>query len=163
MFRSQKNGVIVNVSSLAAWRGGAALGIYAASKWAVSAITEALHAEVAEIGIRVCSIEPGYFRSNLLTPGNTVSGELRIADYDGTLARRNMEKWAAIDQSQPGDVAKAAKVIADVVTRTGCAEGREIPVRLLLGSDAFEVVNSKCTTTVSVLKEWEGVTKSTDF
>lgn len=163
LFRAQHQGTIVNVSSLAAWRGAPGLGIYAASKWAVSALTEALREEVAEFGIKVFSVEPGYFRSNLLKPGNTVLGEHSMREYDDTVVRRNMEKWSAIDNTQPGDVTKGARVIVDVATQTGCAAGKDLPARLLLGSDAFSVVKARCEGTLKVLKDWEYVTKSTDM
>ena len=163
IFRHQKSGTIVNFSSLGAWRGTAGLGIYAGSKWAVSAISEALTAEVAELGITVTSIEPGYFRSKLLAATNTVAVGPRIPDYDGTLARRNMERWSTANGTQPGDIAKAAKVIVDVVTQTGSAKGKGIPVRLLLGSDAYGIVTEKCTSYLRDFGEWEAVTKSTDY
>ena len=159
--RARRAGVIANMSSVAAWRGTPALGIYAASKWAVTAINEILHAELAAFGIQVCSIEPGYFRSNFLTPGNRVVTQPRIPDYNGNVARQNAERWDKADRSQPGDVTKAAKVIVDVVTQTGSANGRPIPLRLVLGTDAFDAIQGKCKSTVALLHEWEDITTST--
>jgi len=160
--RSQRFGVIANVSSIAAWRGSPGLGIYAASKWAASAINETLHHELAEFGIRVVSIEPGYFRSKFLTPGNALKAKRRLSDYDDTAARRNEAKFDLADQSQPGSVEKGAKVIVDVVTQAGCATGREIPVRLMLGSDAYGIVVDKCESTLELVKAWKDVSSSTD-
>lgn len=160
--RSQKSGVIANVSSIAAWRGSPGLGIYAASKWAASAINETLHHELAEFGICVVSIEPGYFRSKFLTLGNALKANHRLSDYNGTAARRNEEKFDLADQSQPGSVEKGAKVIVDVVTQTGCAAGKPIPIRLILGSDAYGIVVDKCESTLALIEEWKDVSRSTD-
>jgi short-subunit dehydrogenase len=73
--RAQRSGVIGNISSIGAWRGGAGIGIYAASKWAVSSISGSLSAELAGFGVKVCRIDPGYFRSNFLNTGHRLRRE----------------------------------------------------------------------------------------
>ena len=163
LLRTQRSGVVANVSSVGAWRGSAGIGAYSASKWAVSAISETLSLELDSFGIRVCCIEPGFFRSNFLTPGNRKGIESRIADYDGTNARRTTSRWDEIDGNQPGNVAAAVRIIVDVLTTSGCAEGKEFPMRLVLGSDAFSIINAKCSSTIALLSEWEAITKSSDY
>lgn len=118
-------------------------------------------AELAPLGIKVTVIEPGYFRTGFLNPDAKVVAEKQIEAYDGTLGplRKRLEQT---DNRQPGDVAKGAKVIVDVLTQTGVAEGREIPVRVVLGADAPPVVRGKLERTEKLLREWEGVTTRTN-
>jgi hypothetical protein len=66
------------------------------------------------------------------------------------------------DDNQPGDVKKGTKVIVDILTGTGVGEGREVPVRIVLGSDADVYIRSKCEETLELLNEWKDVTVSTD-
>lgn len=160
--REQRSGVIANFSSLGAWLGGPGCGIYCASKWAISGISESLTGELGPFGISVTSIEPGYFRSNLLSAGHRNRAQNLIADYDGTAARQYMDRLDAVDNKQPGDVAKGCSVIVDVLTQTGAAAGRPIPLRLVLGGDATTVVEEKCKSTLALLDEWRDVTTATD-
>lgn len=64
---------------------------------------------------------------------------------------------------QPGSPQKAATAIIDVVTSSGLAAGREVPLRIVLGSDAIATVKAKCEDTLKALGEWEGIGGSTDF
>lgn len=61
------------------------------------------------------------------------------------------------DGRQPEDTAKRVKVIVDVLTG-GTGKGREIPSRLVLGRDAYEVVKSECEETSRALREWRDLT-----
>lgn len=62
--RSQRSGVIINVSSLASRVPGTAYTtMYSASKSAINAVSEGLSTEVGPFGIRVVSIEPGFFET----------------------------------------------------------------------------------------------------
>ncbi|MCD2117286.1 MULTISPECIES: SDR family NAD(P)-dependent oxidoreductase [Rhodococcus] len=67
MFRSNRRGHIVNVSSILVLTTFPGWGLYSAGKFALEALTEALAAEVADLGIGVNLIEPGYVRTDLLT------------------------------------------------------------------------------------------------
>lgn len=158
-FRSQRSGVIANVSSMGAWRGTAGLGIYEASKWTVSGLTETLRSELADFGIKVCCIEPGSFRSNFLASGNRKVDESRIRDYDGTTARNVAAFLDQRDGAQPGDLAKGSKVIADVLTGQA---GEEIPLRLPLGKDAYQTIKTKCEATLQLLEAWKPIISATD-
>jgi NAD(P)-dependent dehydrogenase (short-subunit alcohol dehydrogenase family) len=160
--REQRSGVIANFSSVGAWIGGPGCAVYCASKWAISGISESLTGELKPFGISVISIEPGYFRSNLLNPGHRNRARNLIADYDGTTARQYMEQLDTFDNKQPGDIAKGCSVIIDVLTQTGATAGRPIPLRLVLGADANAMVGDKCKSTLSLLDEWKDVTTSTD-
>lgn len=157
--RAQRSGVIANVSSLGAWGGFPAVGAYTSSKWTVSGISETMTLELADFGIKVCSVEPGYFRSNFLNPGNRKTDESRIADYDGTAARKIAALMDEYDNKQPGDVKKGVRVMVDVLTGK---TGKDIPLRLPLGTDCYNAVKQKCEDTLALLEEWKDLITSTD-
>ncbi len=161
-FRAQKSGVIGNISSVGAWRGGAGIGLYCSSKWAVSGLSETLASELADFGIKVCTIEPGYFRSNFLNPGNRLVAKGHIAEYEGTASRKTAAGLDGYNNNQPGDIVKGAKTMVEVLTQSGVGEGKEVPFRLVLGSDAYGAITGKCEDTVKLLDEWKEVTVSTD-
>ncbi|KAI9838166.1 MAG: hypothetical protein M1837_002628 [Sclerophora amabilis] len=160
--RKQRSGVIGNISSVGGWGGGAGAGLYHANKWALSGASESLTAELADFGIAVCSIEPGYFRSSLLTPGNRLSTATTIPDYDSTVGRVRND-LDAITGNQPGDVKKGAQVIVDVLTSSGKAEGKAVPLRIALGPDATEFIKDKCSKTIALLDEWADITGGTNL
>lgn len=158
-FRAQHAGAIANVSSMGAWRGTAGLGIYEASKWMVTGLSESMRAELAEFGVQVTCIEPGSFRSRFLAGMGKVREESRIGEYDGTAARKVVRMLAEKDGKQPGDLAKGARVIVDTLSgRYG-----ELPVRLPLGNDAYETIRAKCESTLELLEKWKPIITATDI
>ncbi|KAI1844570.1 hypothetical protein JX266_009243 [Neoarthrinium moseri] len=158
-------GVIANFGSLASWGGGPGFAYYSAVKWAVSGFTESLHAEVKDFGISAVVIEPGYFRTGFLNSGggNRQFVANQMADeYRGTGVEQVGAALDMVNDNQPGDVVKGCRVIVDVLTRSGVAEGREIPMRLLLGPDVIQGVKDKIASTQQLLAQWEGIASSTD-
>ncbi|XXG99950.1 serine/threonine protein kinase, CMGC, CDC2/CDK sub [Hypoxylon texense] len=163
--RPRREGVIANFGSLGSWRGGPAWGYYAATKWAMTGFTESLYEEVKPLGIAGVVIEPGYFRTGFLNRGggNRLGAANPLTEeYKDTIVQTVKDSLNVYDNNQPGDVEKGARVIVDVLTRTGVAAGREIPMRLVLGRDALEVIRDKIERTEATIKEWEDVIVSTD-
>jgi hypothetical protein len=80
----------------------------------VEAISEALHAEPAPLGIHVTIVEPGYFRTDFLDEQSLTKTAQRIEDYAGTVCA--MRSFAAsVNHEQPGDPAKLAKAMIALV------------------------------------------------
>lgn len=152
---------IANFGSIGSWRGGAAYGLYAGTKWAISGISESMRAELAPLGIAVTVVEPGYFRTGFLNQGAQVSSETRLECYDSTVVGQTRKALDQTDNNQPGDVVKGCKVIVDILLMEGQAEGREVPVRIPLGLDADEVIGGKCRETLGLLEEWRDVVTKT--
>jgi len=119
-------------------------------------------AELAPLGIAVTVVEPGYFRTGFLNPTSKVVSEKRIKAYDETLVGQIRDVLDATDDKQPGDVKKGCKVVVDILTKSGVAEGREVPLRIALGSDSPPAIRKKLVSTETLLKEWEAVTTVTD-
>ncbi|KAI1375132.1 NAD(P)-binding protein [Hypoxylon crocopeplum] len=163
--RPQRHGVIANFGSLGSWRGGPAGSYYASTKWAVSGFTEALYEELMPLGISAVVIEPGYFRTGFLNQGGgnrLVAANQMTEEYKDSAVPLIKARLNVVDNNQPGDVSKGARVIVDVLTKTGAAEGRDIPIRLVLGRDSMEVIRGKMESTEALLKDWEDIIVSTD-
>jgi NAD(P)-dependent dehydrogenase (short-subunit alcohol dehydrogenase family) len=159
--RLRKSGVIANMGSIGGWRGFGGAGMYGASKFAIAGLSECLRQEVAPLGIEVVCIEPGYFRTNFLAPGHRTSSVKHIADYDPVMEPlRNM--LSAYNGKQPGDPEKGARVIVEILTKTGRVQGKALPGRIPLGSDALKVIGGFCTDTGKTLEEWKDIAGSTD-
>ncbi|KAJ9644390.1 hypothetical protein H2204_001742 [Knufia peltigerae] len=160
--RTRRSGIIANFGSLGSWRGGAAFSNYAATKWACTAISESLYQELRPLGITCTVIEPGYFRTGFLNPGARIKSAKVIDDYTDTTVGDVRRALDTVDNKQPGDVVKGSKVVVDVLTRTGGAAGRDIPLRIVLGKDCVQGIRQKCADTLKLLEDWEPIITSTD-
>ncbi|KAM0251449.1 hypothetical protein ACHAQJ_008201 [Trichoderma viride] len=157
-------GVVATFGSLGSWRGAAGGGVYAMTKWACSALAESLALELEPFKIKATVVEPGYFRTGFLNPGVRVSSKARIDAYEdeNTPTGQTRRRLAKTDGNQLGDVKKGAEVIVDVLSGTGVASGKELPVRVVLGSDTEQVIRDKFENTTKILDEWNEVLRSTD-
>lgn len=154
--RAQRSGRILNISSIGGYRGAAGFGVYSSTKFAVEGLSEALHAELAPLGIQVTVVEPGYFRTDFLDATSlTVSGR-EIADYAET-AGRVRRVAADLNHGQPGDPDKLAQVIVDF------ADAANPPVRLPLGSDTVAAIEAKHAADAEIVAKWRAISVSTDF
>ncbi|KID84844.1 NAD(P)-binding domain protein [Metarhizium guizhouense ARSEF 977] len=155
---------IVTFGSLASWRGGAGFSIYAMTKACASSLAESLRDELAPFQIRATTVEPGYFRTSFLNAGVMVNAQKRIEVYndEATPTGQTRKKLLVVDNNQPGDVVKGCKVIVDVLTGTGLAHGKDLPVRVVLGPDCERVIRDKCSQSLGILDEWKDAIRSTD-
>lgn len=138
------------------------------TKFAVTGLTEGLAAELKPFGIDVCCIEPGYTRTGFLIRGeggsdHRMTTARTLPAYDGTPVAELRKALNVYNGNQPGDVDRCAVIIVDTLTKQGVAEGKEVPVRLVTGSDALAVVRNKCESTLKLVGEWEEVTSSVMF
>jgi NAD(P)-dependent dehydrogenase (short-subunit alcohol dehydrogenase family) len=154
--RAQKSGRILNISSIGGYRGSAGFGVYCSTKFAVEGLSEALHSELAPLGVHVTVVEPGYFRTDFLDATSLSVSRNGISDYNGT-AGRVREVAGHLNHEQPGDPEKLAKVLVEF------ADVSNPPVRLPLGSDTVKVIAAKHAADAAILAEWRSVSISTDF
>ena len=153
--RGRRSGTIVNLSSIGARVCPEGSGYYAAVKAAIEALTLSLRKEVAPLGITAMTVEPGGFRTDF-AGRSLMQAEIPIADYANTAGRRRKEHDTA-DGTQPGDPARGAQVLVDVV------ESGTAPYLLMLGNDASDAVRSALDKIREDLDTWETVSRSTDF
>ena len=153
--RAQKNGAILNVSSIAAARSGVGSGYYAASKAALELMTDGLMKEVAPLGIKVMTVEPGSFRTKFYD--TSLKGtQKQIEDYAETAWKTRKENIVD-NQDQPGDPDKAGEVIYETMKK------ENLPKRLLLGSDAVKIVSAEMKERLQELEDWSAISKQTDY
>ena len=114
------------------------------------------------MGITTLLIEPGRFRTKLLSAGNMKAVPSKIPEYEIS-SKDKMEGLAAEDQAQPGDPKKLVKIVLDLVRKEGIAEGKDIPFRLPLGTDCYDEIEAKCKETLGMLQEWAPIIRSTDY
>ena len=136
LMRRQRSGLLISISSLAGLVGGAFTSAYAASKFGVEGWMESLAPEVEPFGIRTMIVEPGYFRTELLEPASTTFAELSIKDYAERTAQI-IPAWQAMNGQQPGDPAKLARALVQLV------DSGNPPLRWVAGADAVLAVEQK--------------------
>ncbi|MFJ9950838.1 oxidoreductase [Kitasatospora sp. NPDC091207] len=152
--RAQRSGHVLNIGSVGGFATAPGVGLYGASKFAVEGVSEALHAELAPLGVRVTIVEPGGFRTDFLSSSSMRVEPASIEDYAAG-AGPVREALAQNDGRQPGDPRKGAKAIIDVT------EVAEPPLRLQLGADAVERVEAKLDLVRRELDQWRSVALST--
>ena len=85
--RQHRSGHIINMSSIGGYRSSPGWGIYGSTKFAVEGITEALHGELAPLGIHATVVEPGYFRTGFLDGSSLRPSAVQIPDYAQTVGK----------------------------------------------------------------------------
>src|SRR3954466_1362622 len=131
VMRRQRAGHVITISSTAGLASAAEFtSAYAASKFAVEGWMEALRVEVAPFGIHTTVVNPGFFRTELLSTESTTYAEPSIADY----AERNAaqrEFWDGMNGQQRGAPAKPPQALMPI------ADVAQPPFRFIAGADAI--------------------------
>ena len=159
--RSRRSGLIANLGSIGGWVGTPTAGLYCATKAACTIVSESLRGEVADLGIEVTAIEPGYFRTNFLSAGHQIMAEKKIPDLERATEGTRMA-LEAYNGKQPGDPKKGAKIIVEALTGTGRCVGRKLPPRLALGNDAVKCIGGVIDTNKKYLDEWADLVCATN-
>ncbi|KAK0669798.1 putative oxidoreductase [Cercophora samala] len=130
--RRSGTGVIFNVAGIGGFSGSPNAGAYCSSKAALATLTEALQRETSPLGIRVCLVQLGHFKTAFLKAGHRLHTAHRIADYDPVLEPLR-KAFNGLNGHQPGDPVKAAKVLVHIAS----LGADSIPTLLALGSDVI--------------------------
>jgi NAD(P)-dependent dehydrogenase (short-subunit alcohol dehydrogenase family) len=136
IMRARRQGLIITMSSLAGISGQPFVSAYSATKFGLEGWMEALTPEVAPFGIRTMLVEPGYFRTALLTEESTKYPQPSIDDY-ADKTRATVTAWKGMNGKQPGDPAKLAKALIEL------ASNAQPPLRWAAGADAIAAVEEK--------------------
>lgn len=153
--RKQGSGFIINISSIAGFAPGTGWSMYAAAKFAVSGLSDALANDLKPLGIHVTNVMPGWFRTNFAKSDSIAYNKNRIQDYD--YLREYHEKMNSIDGLQLGDPDKVADVFIQLVNSKNPA------VDLFLGSDAFTRAKARLEQLNNQMDEWKPLSYATDF
>jgi NAD(P)-dependent dehydrogenase (short-subunit alcohol dehydrogenase family) len=136
VMRRQRSGHIVGISSLAGLAGAEYTSAYVASKFALDGWMEALAPEVEPFGIHTTVVNPGFFRTALLTKESTNYAEPSIEDYAERSAAHR-EFFESMNGKQPGDPTKLAQALLTI------AEQEQPPFRFIAGADAIAQAEAK--------------------
>jgi NAD(P)-dependent dehydrogenase (short-subunit alcohol dehydrogenase family) len=155
--RTQRSGHVFNISSVGGFTGAfSGWGVYCATKFALSGLTESLHADLGPLGVKTTLVYPGYFRTEFLSKGSVGLPARRIADYEGARAseRQHLDN---IDGNQAGDPAKLADALIRVY------ELESPPLHLFLGSDAVAMAETKQREVAQDVAAHRALSVGTDF
>lgn len=154
--RARRSGRVINISSIGGYQAYMGWGVYGSTKFAVEGISEALHQELAPLGIQVTVVEPGFFRTDFLDEQSLVKTALVLPDYDETVGKMRTFAEAA-NHAQPGDPVKFAEAMLALVNASNP------PQRLALGSDTVARIEAKNRLVAQELAQWNELALSTDF
>jgi NAD(P)-dependent dehydrogenase (short-subunit alcohol dehydrogenase family) len=136
VMRKRRAGHIISISSSAGLAGFEFCTAYAASKFGLEGWMESLHAELAPYGITTTIVNPGFFRTELLSPESTQYAEPSIEDYaERTAAQQKF--WKSQNGRQGGDPAKLAQALITI------ANQKQRPRRFIAGADAIGTAEQK--------------------
>ena len=136
VLRAQRSGLVVAISSTAGIVGQEFCTAYAAAKFGIEGWIESLTPEVAPFGIRTMLVEPGFFRTELLSPESTNYAQPSIDDY-AERTTQTVAAWNAMNGQQGGDPAKLATALVQLTSKD------EPPARWVAGTDAIATVEQK--------------------
>jgi len=136
VLRAQRSGLVVAISSTAGIVGQEFCTAYAAAKFGVEGWIESLTPEVAPFGIHTMLVEPGFFRTELLSPESTNYAQPSIDDY-AERTNQTVAAWNAMNGQQGGDPAKLANALVQLASQD------EPPLRFAAGADAIATVEHK--------------------
>jgi NAD(P)-dependent dehydrogenase (short-subunit alcohol dehydrogenase family) len=154
--RSQGQGHIIQISSIAGLVAFPMVGFYNASKFALEGVSGALAEEVKEFGIRVTLVEPGAMRTRWAHNSMALASE-PIDTYSEQRVARLGSMAEEYDVNQPGDPERAAAALLRVV------DDENPPLRLILGNGAFDIAHRHHQERVDEWARWEDVSRGTDF
>ena len=153
--RRRASGHIVNIASVGGLVGNPGSGYYAATKFGVVGLSEALSKEVGALGIRVTVVEPGPFRTDWA--GRSLQSSARSIDAYADTVHARLKQLNAYSGRQPGDPRRAAEAIVTVVNDANP------PLNLVLGAPGLKMAREKLAALGAELDKWEAVTLGADY
>jgi NAD(P)-dependent dehydrogenase (short-subunit alcohol dehydrogenase family) len=136
VMRKQRSGLLLTISSTAGIAGLMFCTAYSAAKFGLEGWMESLTPEIAPFGIRTMLVEPGFFRTELLTTDSTTYAKLSIDDY-AERTKETVTAWNSMNGKQGGDPVKLADALVQLA---GLAEP---PARFAAGADAVQTFEAK--------------------
>ncbi|MET8811675.1 oxidoreductase [Streptomyces sp. NPDC004549] len=156
VMRAQRSGRVLTVSSIAGLMGFEGASAYTATKFALEGWSETLGLEVAQFGIKVTLVEPGFFRTDFLDPSSASYGDVEVPDYAAYSAEQKAG-YDAANHQQTGDPVKYGQALVAL------AASDEPPVRFAAGPDSYEIVTNRAETLRVNAEKWRDLSVSTDF
>ena len=156
VMREQRSGLVVTMSSTAGLVGQEFCTAYATSKFALEGWSESLTPEIAPFGIRTMLVEPGFFRTELLTQESTSYVEPTIEAY-AERTRQTITAWKGMNGLQGGDPAKLARALVQLASQD------EPPLRWVAGADAIATTEQKAKTLLAQADAYRELSSSLGY
>ena len=153
VMRKQRSGLVLTISSTAGIAGQMFCTAYAAAKFGIEGWMESLTPEIAPFGIRTMLVEPGFFRTELLTNDSTTYAKPSIDDY-AEKTKETVAAWKSMDGKQGGDPAKLADALVKL------AALKEPPTRFAAGADAVQTFEAKANALLTQAQAHRGLSTS---
>ncbi|HWK51432.1 MAG TPA: oxidoreductase [Steroidobacter sp.] len=155
VLRKQRSGHIFNISSMGGAIGFPYASIYCSSKFALEGFSESLALDVADFGIHVTIVEPGFTRTDFLDSTSVRHGSRQITGYEQISTKLKAE-YDSYNHRQAGDPARLAAALLTL------ANSEHPPMRWASGSDSFERVTSKLAGMQAELHQYQQLSSSVD-
>ncbi|KAJ6130449.1 hypothetical protein N7512_003229 [Penicillium capsulatum] len=162
LMRARGSGTVLFSGTLGVYHGAPGASPYTASKALLDALVPNLAIEIASFGLRVSMLVYGHFRTNVMAPGRIQHRASHALPEYAELNRLVREGCAAVNGNQPGDPKKACGLIVEAVRGEGRCAGKQLPLRLPIGSDAFQRLRENAAEKTRMCDEWEGITLETN-
>jgi NAD(P)-dependent dehydrogenase (short-subunit alcohol dehydrogenase family) len=156
VMRKQRSGLLLTISSTAGIAGQMFCTAYAAAKFGIEGWMESLTPEIAPFGIRTMLVEPGFFRTELLSSNSTTYALPAIDDY-AERTREIVAAWKSMDGKQGGDAAKLAQALVKLVALEAP------PARFAAGADAVQTFETKAATLLAQAQAHRELSSSLGF
>lgn len=156
LMRRQRSGHIISISSTAGLTSFDFCSAYSASKFGLEGWMQALQSEVAPFGIHTTIVNPGFFRTELLTEESTNFANRPIEDYNERRAQQ-MQFWKGANGQQSGDPAKLAQALIKIASET------RPPLRFIAGADAIATAEQVVATLQQQLNAYRELSTSLSY
>jgi NAD(P)-dependent dehydrogenase (short-subunit alcohol dehydrogenase family) len=149
----QRSGLLLTISSAAGIAGGMFCSAYAAAKFGIEGWMESLTPEIAPFGIHTMLVEPGFFRTELLSNESTTYAPPLIDDY-AERTKETVAAWKSMNGKQGGDPARLADALVKLAVLP------DPPARFAAGADAVQTFEAKASTLVAQARAHREVSTS---
>src|SRR3954469_13391978 len=157
VMRAQRSGQLITITSTAGLIGQEFCAAYAASKFALEGWMESIRFDLAPFGIKTMSVEPGFFRTELLVEGSSTTWpELSIDDYAARTSE-TITAWKGMNGQQGGDPAKLAAALIQL------SDSGNLPLRFVAGADAMAAVEANLRTIQDQIEAHRELSASLSF
>jgi len=157
ILRRQRSGQVITITSTAGLVGQEFVAAYAASKFALEGWMESIRFDLAPFGIKTMSVEPGFFRTELLVEGSsTIWPELSIEDYAARTSS-TIAAWKGMNGQQGGDPPRLAAALVTL------SDSQDLPVRFVAGADAMAAAEANLRTIQDQIDAQRALSESLAF
>ncbi|KAN0015895.1 hypothetical protein ACTFIU_005844 [Dictyostelium citrinum] len=161
ILRKQRNGLILNVSSLIGHVPYPGFSSYVASKFALTGLTLTLAKEVEPLGIKVILLSPGVFKTDITHKKQFKSLENPIEDYYQTASlEQTYDSFKKFEEQAKGSSDKFGDLVIEI--NQLYEQGKQLPSNFFIGSDSVGHAQVHLTGLLNELNQWKDLSISTD-